>query len=174
MASELEVRIPNIGDFEDVEIVEVLVSESDRVEAEESLVTLESDKATMEIPAPMAGTVLKLALAVGDRVSEGSLVLRMRVEEGAAAPAPEADAPESADAEPASASPPAAIARAASARPSKRTNFATPATNTYISTLGTESPSWYVTNTVCVRSPSVALSAPRAGSAAGSAEEEEQ
>ena len=75
MANELEVRIPDIGEFDDVEIVEVLVSAGDRVEAEDSLVTLESDKATMEIPAPAAGTIVEMKLALGDRVSEGSLVL---------------------------------------------------------------------------------------------------
>lgn len=80
MAVEVEVRIPDIGDFDDVEIVEVLVSAGDQVEAEDSLVTLESDKATMEIPAPRAGRVLDMKLAVGDRVSEGSLVLVLSVD----------------------------------------------------------------------------------------------
>ncbi len=73
--STLEVRIPDIGDFDDVEVVELLVSPGDRVSSEDSLVTLESDKATMEIPSPAAGTVLEIKLEVGDRVSEGSLVL---------------------------------------------------------------------------------------------------
>ncbi|MBW2421555.1 MAG: dihydrolipoyl dehydrogenase, partial [Deltaproteobacteria bacterium] len=79
MASEIEVRVPDIGDFEKVEVVEVLVAPGDRVEEEDSLVSLESDKATMEIPAPRAGIVRKLEVAVGDAVSMGSVLLTMEV-----------------------------------------------------------------------------------------------
>jgi len=93
MAVEVEVRIPDIGDFDDVEIVEVLVSAGDQVEAEDSLVTLESDKATMEIPAPRAGRVLDMKLAVGDRVSEGSLVLVLSVDAVESKESAESDEP---------------------------------------------------------------------------------
>jgi len=93
VASDIEVRVPDIGDFDDVEIVEVLVAAGDRVAAEDSLVTLESDKASMEIPSPRAGVVKALQVSIGDRVSEGSLLLVLAVEEahddaGASAPDP--------------------------------------------------------------------------------------
>ena len=74
MSNEVEIRVPDIGDFTDIPIVEVLVKEGQSVDAEQSLVTLESDKAVMEIPAPAAGTVMSLGVAEGDLVSEGALV----------------------------------------------------------------------------------------------------
>jgi pyruvate dehydrogenase E2 component (dihydrolipoamide acetyltransferase) len=86
MASERAVPVPDIGDFEDVDVIEVLVAVGERVEAEQSLVTLESEKATMEIPSPAAGVVKALHVAVGDKVSEGSLILTLEVE-GAASEA---------------------------------------------------------------------------------------
>lgn len=72
-----EVRLPDIGDFEDVEIIEVLVSAGDEVGAEDSIVTLETDKASMEIPSPHSGSVKSVAVSVGDRVSEGDLLLTL-------------------------------------------------------------------------------------------------
>jgi dihydrolipoamide dehydrogenase len=75
MADLVEVKVPDMGDFADVPVIEVLVSPGDDVAAEDPLVTLESDKATMDIPAPRAGTVAELKVAVGDTVSEGSLIL---------------------------------------------------------------------------------------------------
>ncbi|MEC8255249.1 MAG: biotin/lipoyl-containing protein, partial [SAR324 cluster bacterium] len=75
--SVIEVRIPDIGDFQDVEIIEILVKPGDFVEAETSMITLESDKATMDVPAPQAGVVAELSVKVGDRVSEGSSILKM-------------------------------------------------------------------------------------------------
>jgi dihydrolipoamide dehydrogenase len=75
MADLVEVKVPDIGDFADVPVIEVLVSAGDEVAAEDPLVTLESDKATMDIPAPRAGTVAELKVAVGDTVAEGSLIL---------------------------------------------------------------------------------------------------
>ena len=75
MADLVEVTVPDIGDFADVPVIEVLVSPGDEVAAEDPLVTLESDKATMDVPAPRAGTVAELKVAVGDTVSEGSLIL---------------------------------------------------------------------------------------------------
>ena len=75
MADLVEVKVPDIGDFADVPVIEVLVSPGDEVALEDPLVTLESDKATMDIPAPRAGTVAELKVVVGDTVSEGSLIL---------------------------------------------------------------------------------------------------
>ena len=96
-----EVLVPDIGDFEDVEVVEILVSAGDRVEAEDSLITVESDKATLEIPSPHAGTVVELYVALGDRVSQGSRIVTL--ESDAAADGPGTPAPEtSASAEPTS------------------------------------------------------------------------
>jgi dihydrolipoamide dehydrogenase len=71
----MEVKVPDIGDFEDVPVIEVLVSAGDEVAAEDPLITLESDKATMEVPSPSAGKVAELKVAVGDRVSEGAVIL---------------------------------------------------------------------------------------------------
>jgi pyruvate dehydrogenase E2 component (dihydrolipoamide acetyltransferase) len=71
--------LPDIGDFESVEIIEILVSEGDQVAVEDSLLTLESDKATMEIPSPQAGKVKSVAVKVGDRVSEGDTILSIEV-----------------------------------------------------------------------------------------------
>ncbi|OOZ41898.1 dihydrolipoyllysine-residue acetyltransferase [Solemya elarraichensis gill symbiont] len=75
-----EILVPDIGDFADVEIIEVLVSPGDTVDAEDSLITVESDKASMEIPTPSAGEIVSVAVSVGDRVSEGSLLITL--EEG--------------------------------------------------------------------------------------------
>jgi pyruvate dehydrogenase E2 component (dihydrolipoamide acetyltransferase) len=73
-----EVKIPDIGDFRDVPIIEVYVKEGDPVEADDPLVSLESDKATMEVPAPAAGIVEKLLIKLGDKVSEGHPIVLMR------------------------------------------------------------------------------------------------
>jgi dihydrolipoamide dehydrogenase len=73
--AEIEVRVPDIGDFTDVPIIEVMVGPGDTVAEEDPLITLESDKATMDVPSPVAGTVRELRVAVGDTVSEGSLIL---------------------------------------------------------------------------------------------------
>jgi pyruvate dehydrogenase E2 component (dihydrolipoamide acetyltransferase) len=69
------VQIPDIGDFDEVEVIEILVSVGDKVEAEDPLITLESDKATMEIPAPTSGTVTNILIKVGDKVAEGASVI---------------------------------------------------------------------------------------------------
>ncbi|HEY2336298.1 MAG TPA: dihydrolipoyl dehydrogenase [Burkholderiales bacterium] len=85
MAS-IEVKVPDIGDFKEVEVIEVLVRPGDAVAKEQSLITLESDKATMEIPSPGAGKVGEIKVKVGDKVSKGSLILLLQ---GEAAKAPE-------------------------------------------------------------------------------------
>jgi dihydrolipoamide dehydrogenase len=77
MADLVEVKIPDIGDFADVPVIEVLVSPGDTVAPEDPLVTLESDKATMDVPAPQAGTIAELKVSVGDNVSEGSVILML-------------------------------------------------------------------------------------------------
>lgn len=74
-----EVRVPDIGDFKDVEIIEVLVKVGDSIQAEDSLITVESDKASMEIPSPLAGTVKELRVQQGDHVSKGSLILTLEL-----------------------------------------------------------------------------------------------
>ncbi|RIX84801.1 dihydrolipoyllysine-residue acetyltransferase [Acidovorax cavernicola] len=110
----VEVKVPDIGDFDEVAVIEVLVKVGDTVKAEQSLITVESDKASMEIPSSTAGVVKEVKVAVGDKVKEGSVVLVVEVEaEGAAAAAP-APAAAPAAAAPAAAAPaPAAAAPAA-------------------------------------------------------------
>ncbi len=97
MAEQIKVLVPDIGDFKDVEIIEVLVSPGDQIKAEDPLITLESDKATMEVPAPQGGTVRNVAVKVGDRISEGGLILELGAaaagDEAPAAPPPQAAAP---------------------------------------------------------------------------------
>lgn len=90
----VEVKVPDIGDFKDVEIIEVLVKPGDTIKAEQSLVTVESDKASMEIPASHAGVVKEMKVKLGDKISEGSLLLLIEAAAGGAAAAP-AQAPQS-------------------------------------------------------------------------------
>ena len=82
MAAMTEVRVPDIGDFADVPVIEVLVSPGDTVAPEDSLIVLESEKATMEVPSPSAGVVQELSVSVGDEVSQGDLILTLAGEEG--------------------------------------------------------------------------------------------
>src|SRR6478672_8311504 len=110
MSNVLEVKVPDIGDFKNIPVIEVLVKPGDRIDAETPLVTLESDKATMEVPAPQSGTVKDIKLKVGDKVSEGTLVLTLEAGEAApqSAAAPAAPvAPAPAPAKQAPAPPPA-------------------------------------------------------------------
>jgi dihydrolipoyl dehydrogenase len=92
-----EVRVPDIGDFTDVPVIEIHVSPGDEVAAEDPLVTLESDKATMDVPAPAAGTISQLSVKVGDRVSEGSVLLTLEGSEDGAASPDSTDTSDSAD-----------------------------------------------------------------------------
>src|SRR5439155_5408434 len=75
MADSVEVKVPDIGDFTDVPVIEILVDVGQEIAEEDPLVTLESDKATMDVPAPQAGVVRELKVALGDRVSEGTPIL---------------------------------------------------------------------------------------------------
>jgi len=83
-----EVKVPDIGDFKDVPVIEIHVKPGDRVKADDSLVTLESDKATMDVPSPAAGTVTELKVKIGDKLAEGSLILLLETAAGAAAATP--------------------------------------------------------------------------------------
>ncbi len=94
--SLIEIKVPDIGDFAEVTVIELMVKPGDTVKAEQSLITVESDKASMEIPSSHAGVVKELRVALGDKVKEGSLVLMLEVADAAgaaAAPAPAAAAP---------------------------------------------------------------------------------
>jgi pyruvate dehydrogenase E2 component (dihydrolipoamide acetyltransferase) len=77
MAAATDVKVPDIGDFKDVPVIEVLIKPGDTVKAEDSLVTLESDKATLDVPSPLAGVIKEVIVKVGDKVSEGSLIARV-------------------------------------------------------------------------------------------------
>ncbi len=116
----VEVKVPDIGDFKDVAVIELLVKPGDTVKAEQSLITVESDKASMEIPSSTAGVVKELKVKIGDTVNEGSVVLVLEAagSEEKAAPAqaaPAAAAPQSV-ASPAPAAAPAAPAGAVEVR----------------------------------------------------------
>lgn len=113
MANTIEVKVPDIGDFRDVPVIEILVSPGDSVNKEDSLITLESDKATMEVPSPVAGTVRELKLRVGDKVSEGAAILTLEPAEASAEAkaAPVAKTPPAAEPARAAPPPPAATPR---------------------------------------------------------------
>ncbi|MBI0327921.1 dihydrolipoyllysine-residue acetyltransferase [Burkholderia plantarii] len=112
MSQAIEVKVPDIGDYKDIPVIEVLVKAGDTVEAEQSLVTLESDKATMDVPSPSAGTVKEVKVKAGDTVSEGTLIVVFEGSGEARAEAPKAEAPK-AEAAPAKAEAPKADAPAA-------------------------------------------------------------
>jgi pyruvate dehydrogenase E2 component (dihydrolipoamide acetyltransferase) len=86
--SKIEVKVPDIGDFKSVPVIEVLVKPGDVIKAEDPLVVLESDKATMEVPAPASGMVAEVLVKVGDKIGEGAVILTLVGEGIAAAPAP--------------------------------------------------------------------------------------
>ena len=87
-----EVRVPDIGDFKDVPVIEILVKPGDTVKSDDALVTLESDKATMDVPAPLSGKVQEMTIKVGDKVSEGTLIMTLVTDSAATAIAPAAAA----------------------------------------------------------------------------------
>lgn len=120
--SLIEVRVPDIGDFSDVAVIELLVKAGDTIAVDQSLMTVESDKASMEIPSSHAGVVKELKIKLGDRVSEGSVVLMLEaVEAVPATSAPAVEAPKTAPA-PAAPAPSAAPAPAVPALPASPTN----------------------------------------------------
>ena len=112
MSRLIDVNVPDIGDYNDVPVIELLVQVGDTVAADDAIVTLESDKATMDVPSPQAGVVRELLVKVGDRVSEGSALARIEAADAAGATAPAEPAPA---ATPAPAAPPPAPAAAAPA-----------------------------------------------------------
>src|SRR5882762_4404849 len=112
MGSLRDVLVPDIGDFKNIPVIEVLVKPGDAVKVEDSLITLESDKATMEVPAPFAGVVKEMKIKPGDKVSVGVVILSLEVSDGAPAPA----APQK-PAAPAPAPAPAAQTAAPAAKP---------------------------------------------------------
>ena len=121
MSKQIEIKVPDIGDFSDIPVIEVLVSVGDAVAAEASLVTLESDKAMMEVPAPSAGVIRELHVNVGDEVSEGQLVAILEADESADAAEPAAEAPAPATAEkPARPEAPPAPEKAPPSQPAKQ------------------------------------------------------
>ncbi|QWE27845.1 dihydrolipoyllysine-residue acetyltransferase [Polynucleobacter sp. AM-7D1] len=107
MSQLIDIKVPDIGDYKDVPVIEVLVKAGDRVEKEQSIVVLESDKATMDVPSSHSGVVKEVKVKVGDSISEGAVVLVLE-ESGAAAPAPTqtASAPVAAKSEPVAATAP--------------------------------------------------------------------
>ncbi len=112
----VDVKVPDIGDFKDVAVIELLVKPGDAVKVEQSLVTVESDKASMEIPSSHAGIVKELKVVLGDKVNQGSLLLVLEAEAGATA-APAAPGPAPVSAAPAAAAAPAVVTAAASSVP---------------------------------------------------------
>ncbi|MEO8305784.1 MAG: dihydrolipoyl dehydrogenase [Betaproteobacteria bacterium] len=104
--STIDVKVPDIGDFKDIPVIEILVKPGDAVKAEDSLVTLESDKATMDVPSPAAGTIKEVKVKLGDKVSEGSVIVVLEsAQAGAAKPAAAAAPPPSFAADGATAAP---------------------------------------------------------------------
>ena len=91
MAETKSIILPDVGDFDDIEVIEVLISAGDSVSVDDSILTLESDKATMEIPCPFSGVIQTVTVSVGDRISEGHEVASIEVSDGDSAPAQEAE-----------------------------------------------------------------------------------
>ncbi|MBB1592643.1 dihydrolipoyllysine-residue acetyltransferase [Achromobacter sp. UMC46] len=116
--SIVQIKVPDIGDFKEVEVIEVLVAVGDTIKAEQSLITVESDKASMEIPASQGGVVKSITVKVGDKVAEGAVVLEVEAE-AAAAPAAKEEAPKAAAKE--------APKQAAAAAPAAKAEAAAPA-----------------------------------------------
>jgi pyruvate dehydrogenase E2 component (dihydrolipoamide acetyltransferase) len=119
------VEVPDIGDFEDVPIIEILVSPGDSVTVDDPLLTLESDKATMDVPAPFAGVVHELQVSVGDRVSQGTPLLTIEPSEGAP-PEPSKASTAASDGAPTEADAPDAVAGAVEAEEASRASQAPP------------------------------------------------
>ena len=115
MADVKDILVPDIGDFEGVEVIEIMVSAGDTISVEDPLVSLESDKAAMEIPSPQAGTIKEVKVSIGDKVSQGDLLVTMVVAATEVEAAPAAEQPETAAAE--QAAPPAEAKQAAEAAP---------------------------------------------------------
>src|SRR5512142_1652594 len=96
MSQTIEIKVPDIGGFKGVAVIEIAVKAGDKVEKEQALISLETDKATMEVPSPAAGVVKEMKVKVGDKVSEGSVILMLESAAAAPALAKAAPAPQSA------------------------------------------------------------------------------
>ena len=116
MSNPIEIKVPDIGDFKDIEVIEVLVKPGDVLKAEQSLIVLESDKATMEVPTEVAGVVNEMKVKLGDKVSQGSVILLLDAAGQIASPAPSVASPGTKHDAPPQA-PPAPAVVAPSARP---------------------------------------------------------
>ena len=75
--AEQKIIVPNIGDFKEVEVIEILVKEGQKIKKDESVITLESDKSSVEVPSPVAGKIIELNIKIGDKVSKGSLLAKL-------------------------------------------------------------------------------------------------
>ena len=122
MANAIEIKVPDIGDYSDVPVIEVLVAVGDTVKKDQGLVTLESDKATMEVPSAVAGVVKEIKVKLGDEIGEGTVVAIVDAD-GAAAPAPKPTAAAAAAAKPEPAPAPAPAPNKASIDTSKPTRL---------------------------------------------------
>ena len=89
MAKPIEIKVPDIGDFDEVEVIEVLIKPGAEVSAEDPLLTLESDKASMDIPSPHSGIIKEVLIVAGQKVAQGHVVATIEVEESTAKPAAE-------------------------------------------------------------------------------------
>lgn len=116
--STIEIRVPDIGDFKEVEVIELLVKPGDTIKPEQSLITVESDKASMEIPSSHSGVVKELNVKIGDKIAEGSLILMLEISEAAAGAAPAAPSATTAQASASAQSPAATSPAAPAATPS--------------------------------------------------------
>ena len=125
--ANIEIQVPDIGDFDEVTVIELLVKIGDTIKAEQSLITVESDKASMEIPSAAAGVVTGIKVGLGDKVKQGSVVVMLDVPDGAAAPAPAAPPSAPAPAPAAAVAPVAALVTTAPAAPAPSAPAATPA-----------------------------------------------
>ena len=118
MAENKTIALPDVGDFQDIEIIEILIAAGDEVQAEQSIIVLESDKATMEIPSPYSGTIESITVAVGDRLNEGDQIAIISASDAAQAPADSSPAvvaeaePAAAETEPVAESPAEAVVAA--------------------------------------------------------------
>src|SRR5450631_4186505 len=105
MSQAIDIKVPDIGDFKDVPVIEIFVKVGDTVKAEDPLLSLESDKATMDVPAPRGGVVKSISVKVGDKVSEGRVIMQFESADATSAPAqaakPSVSAPPSAVSAPA-------------------------------------------------------------------------